>query len=1304
VKAKARRVATSTSTRRPLVALGLAALLCCLALAAAGGAQASKSVYFFFGSGGSLGGQFNAGALGGPGGVAVNQSGAGGANPGDLYVADRGNHRIERFSANGSFISAWGFDVIQAGKPGDLGTSVFEVCTVAADCKASITSVTPVPGGELSSPYGIAIEQATGNLYVTNQSFRRVEVFTATGSFVRAFGKDVIQTGKPGDVGVNVFEVCTVAADCQIGSATTPTSGGEFAATIAGPQPAIAPPGAPNAGNVLVPDPGNRRIQEFTPSGSFVRLFGWDVIPTGKPGDLGANVFEVCTSTVTGNCQAGQTTAPGNGAGQFGNNTPTRLAIDSTGAIYAVEPTTPNFRVQRFTLPGNVVTPQGAFAAAQLSGTSSAGATQNNSTDVAVGAADHVFVVKVFPTATGTPPAASQERRVLELDSAGTLLDTHMAGAAINSVNGLGINTANGRLFVPSGTTVDPRVYVLADPPTVAPTVTTGEASEDSFYLWTLQGTVNPEEFKVSDCRFEYGTTSDYGTSVPCTPSAAALGEGTADVAVSASTEPLEPDTTYHYRLLASNSAQAGEGEDRTFTTGAAPADVCTNAERRAEQGIAALLLPDCRALEMVSPPEKNSQSAKAPMVSADGERVMFRSSAALAGTPGVLNPTAGDPYVASRGASGWETAATTQAGIFRGWYVSADALSFTPDLGSWLRIGSTPSQYYGGLSQAFRGGLGKTTSALSPIFGPVGGGEREDAARSQLQGASADHTHLYFIPRLTETALIPGDPEPTGAEFEKNTYVAKPDAKGEPSLELLARDRLGKAWGGECGARLGGLGKTVAPAGVRNQGAISPDGSRVYFSTRPDQPTVNSCDSTANKLRILERLETQQGPWIGELFSTECDRVEPEPCSTADGDDLYQGASVDQTKVYFTTTRQLADSDLDATLDLYLYDSELTAGQRLLQVSAGEDVVGKHEAGNEGKVRNGITSISGDGSRVYFVADGVLTDDESPDGDEALSGQPNLYLWEREDEATSFIGTLLATDVAVSGDEGLWGGEGTFRNRAYPVPALGQDPEGNEIGGDGHVLLFQSNAELDPDDVDGSRLDVYRYDAEGDSLQCVSCRPGGPDGEAVAVRTRTTTQPVGTDFAEQRRWVSEDGQTVVFKTAEGLLPGDRNGILDSYLWRDGQLTRLPGTSAASDGTARLNDTPVLSHDGSTLAFQSQAQLLSEDGDSAIDVYVARVNGGYPHPVEPSPCDPLTEGACQGPAASPPTALGGASEAALPGNPPQVAKRPRCPNGKRKARRKGQVRCVPRKSRQRHSQRRSHKQSRDANTDRRAGK
>jgi NHL repeat-containing protein len=1279
-------------------ALALCSLLLCgLMLALAGGAQASKLCCSVFppeppSSEGALGEQFK-----GIGGIAVNVEGNGpGVTLGDIYVVDKGNNRVQQLhetaDADGRrFVRAFGLDVGGAG---------VNVCTVAASCQAGTASAA---AGGMSEPIGVAVDQTTGNLYVTDNVNHRIDVFRADGAFEGAFGWKV-NASTP----LEELQFCTAITGCQAGSVGGGAGQfgergdtkelGEIGEQRSIGHPAVAPAGAPDAGNVLVADSTNNRIDEFSVTlngseevsgASFARGIGWGV-------DTGAGALETCTAA--GTCQAG---VPGGGLGQFTKRGLTRIGVDSTGAIYALNRPDENFfcntttrhcHVQKFNPAATAAT---EFSPAQLN---------NTEDDVLVTAASEISVDPTSGDVYVARPnrnnkTGGADYKILRFDPVGNLLETSPSsggiGPARRSVFGLGFDYDSGSLYL-SSTTGGQRIYLLTDPPLVPPTTITGETSPGAnFSLMALEGTVNPGGFRVLGCRFEYGQTTAYGASTPCVPSA--IGEGTAPVAVGGETEPLEPQTTYHYRLVAENGGPLGQGEDKTFTTGPAPAHSCPNAARRAEQGIVALVLPDCMALEMVSPPQKGGQPARFPEVSADGSRVKFFALAALGKDPPGILGLLGGAYVATRGGSGWETESVTPAhGIYKLWN-SENQLSFTPDLSRWLEIGYTWAQGQQGIGQAFEGGLGGFFRFLSEPLVPLTTGTPLyiTVKSSLLQGASADHSHLYFIPGGGGVpTYFPGDPGLTGPVAESaDVYLTRRGPGGQLALELLNRDRTGKVWGGNCGARLGGIG---AGNGERNQGAVSADGSRTYLSARASQPASGNC-SEANKLRILERLESESGPQIGPLFSSECNRGPSEPCSSADGNDLYQGASADGSKVYFTTNRQLADSDRDgssaecnnlsavAGCDLYLYDRSRPAGERLVQVSAGEELgPGIHEAGKEAKVYTGITGISGDGSHVYFVAGGVLSDQPNSEGDSAQAGEPNLYLWDAETESTAFIGTLSPGD-AVS----LWGAPGTWRNEAYPVPATHKDGNGEEIGGDGHVLLFESYAELTSADADGAHRDVYRYDGEAEppSLECLSCRPGGPDSVAVNVGSHSQSGVGGTDFAEEGRWVSEDGETAGFLTPEALVPGDVNGAADLYLWRGGALVRLPGKPFNSEGKAG----PYLSHDGSTVAYSTFTALLPQDGDTAGDVYVARVGGGYPNPPAPPVCEPGN--GCQQ-AQLPPAVPRASSEAPGVGNP-----KPRpCPQGK--VRRQG--RCVARHTRKKHAKKRH--RNRHADADRRAAK
>ncbi len=105
----------------------------------------------------------------------------------------------------------------------------------------------------------------------------------------------------------------------------------------------------------------------------------------------------------------------------------------------------------------------------------------------------------------------------------------------------------------------------------IAPTVTTSTATSITSTSATLDGSVNANGLSAT-VTFQYGTTSSYGSTVTATPSPVS---GTSSVSVSANVSGLSPNTLYHYRVVATNSAGTSNGSDQTFTTlPAAPAIV----------------------------------------------------------------------------------------------------------------------------------------------------------------------------------------------------------------------------------------------------------------------------------------------------------------------------------------------------------------------------------------------------------------------------------------------------------------------------------------------------------------------------------------------------------------------------------------------------------------------------------------------------------------------------------------------------------------------------------------------------------
>jgi hypothetical protein len=503
-------------------------------------ASATKYVSSFIGNPGSTGGLFS-----NPRGVAVHNG------SGSLYVVDAGRNRIQQFDSSGGFVRAWGADVDTAGGTG------FEVCVVAASCKSGVAGA---EGGmlNLSTLGGVAVNQSSGAVYVTDANNLRVQQFTASGQFVRAWGQDVIvNTGTPANSNGTGLEICdtttvpaNVPADCKAGVAGS--TGGALGAGFDG-YPAVVPAGAPNAGNVVVADPGNRRVQEFTASGGFVRAFGADVQTPA-----GGTALEACTTIAT--CQAAAT--GGIDVGRFGQGEPKRVAADATGAIYAVESSFAggNFRVQKFVpQPGAPGLGASVFAPAVLTDIGGG----RSPIEIAIDPADgRVFVVKgnapgVSTCPDGTP-SVDAERRIYELSSAGVLLDTHLECAGFNlfrSIFGLAID--GDRLLFSStfsGTAATThRVYVADDDG-----ITAGLSSVDAVTGITatsaeIAGTVNANSvdnsFAPTRWKLQVSTNgSDWSTVAAST--APHLPAGTTDVGVSASVDDLLPNTGYRVRVL----------------------------------------------------------------------------------------------------------------------------------------------------------------------------------------------------------------------------------------------------------------------------------------------------------------------------------------------------------------------------------------------------------------------------------------------------------------------------------------------------------------------------------------------------------------------------------------------------------------------------------------------------------------------------------------------------------------------------------------------------------------------------------
>jgi len=101
-----------------------------------------------------------------------------------------------------------------------------------------------------------------------------------------------------------------------------------------------------------------------------------------------------------------------------------------------------------------------------------------------------------------------------------------------------------------------------------APLATTRAPSSITASGATLDGTVNPNG-EAATYRFEYGTTTAYGSRAPSVDTIA--GSDYADHSVSQAVSGLAEGTTYHFRVVATNATGTSYGADQTFTTQVLP-------------------------------------------------------------------------------------------------------------------------------------------------------------------------------------------------------------------------------------------------------------------------------------------------------------------------------------------------------------------------------------------------------------------------------------------------------------------------------------------------------------------------------------------------------------------------------------------------------------------------------------------------------------------------------------------------------------------------------------------------------------
>ncbi len=1099
--------------------------------------------------------------------------------------------------------------------------------------------------GQLREPSAVAVDEATGELYVADRGNNRVETFGADGEFGVVF-----ESAK----GANISHPEAIAVDNshQADPADDPSAGDVYVAQKNGVFKFSA------EGKYLSTLVGKALVEELgTPLGVAVDTRGQVWVDFAEDGILRFD-------------DGAPNTRVGDGFEATLEYLRSGLAVDAEDNLYV-----------RYE-PGEEAEAgaRGCKHAPCLIGKLSSSeepARELSPGEPLVKQVDHEDASGVAVDTSDDDVYVDNLSSVAAFDSAGALIQRFGSGP-LRDGSGVGVDAKTDVVYVADA--ADGEVIAF-DPATVgAPTVDSAATSSTTTTSAKLEAQIDPHGAPTS-YTLQYSTTrctagpSTCAESFRCAAPASVCGEvpsSPTDLGEAFGTQAtptalvdvngLTPNTVYYYRFVARNANGLGTKADQSFLTLSEGGPVTA----------------DGRDWEQVSPVDKFGNAIEpitfeggAVQASSDGAALAYLASGPVTATPEGARPPEATQVLSTRNpASGWTSqdittpnaeASGVETGKDKGEY-----LLFSPNL-SLSAVEPFDANRFAAppltppLTQREEDEGQETTLYLradSPIAPEPAGQTIYEAAQAngrllsqpgyvalvsdlnapgveldsapyartlQFEGATPDLTHVVLA-----SSVALGEPE--AGSRQRRIYEWSAGSLQNVSVLPEGEDAEGEAPNGEAPQVKGlepglGLGVTgSASSNVRH--AISNDGSRVFWSA--------TAENFSGK-RLYMR-DTQAGQ------TTRID-VPTAPGFVASGESAprFQTASADGGEVFFTDTQELVPGSEayarggEEKPDLYVYD---VAAKKLTDLT-----LPPPRSKEAADVLGIVPGASESGDYVYFVANGVLDASENPEGEKASPGactaheveganyrsKCNLYVahfngasWERP----RFIAALSSED----GPDWVAESQQNFRLTKH---TSGTSP-------DGDYLAFMSNRSLtgydNTDAVSGQPdEEVFLYDASANRLVCASCNPTGarPHGVhdveqssegigllvdrpeswtetsedtysswlAASIPGWTTASSVEDLAFRQPNYLSDSGR-LYFNSADSLVPQDTNGKEDVYEYEPEGVPKGAHTCTSSTTTfsaAALGCIGLISSGSSDLesAFLDASARGGEEADGS---------------------------------------------------------------------------------------------------------